>query len=302
MCAQVASKALGIHAWEVTMANFLANYPMTYATAGIFMMCNGFTKVSLLTFYLQLSPQKLWKIAIWTALVCVGLASTIITVMLYLHCKPPAKAYNPSLEGECLNPATLYIATAASNIITDVLIFVLPIPMVLQLRMKTAHKIGALVIFGIGSVTVATSGVRMSYLIKVLNTQDLTWDAAIANVWSLIEANLFIICGSMPTTKKFFQHFAPMLMGSSGNTSRDRDRYINYGSGGDRLETFGGSGVKDSRKGKSMYGDMELGDMHNQMRNDISGGNDDDNSDKAQPDNGSEKAILQTRTVEVRFD
>lgn len=289
---------------------------MTYATAGIFMMCNGFTKVSLLTFYLQLSPQKGWKIAIWSCIGVVALASTIITTMLYLHCTPPQKAYTPDMEGTCLNPATLYIATAASNIITDVMLFVLPIPMIVQLRMSKAQKIGAVIIFGIGSVTVATSGVRLFYLMKVLKTTDLGWDAAQANVWSyvssipfandlanivashsLIEANLFIICGSMPTLRKFFKHFAPKLMGGSSNNT-SAGRYVHYGgSHGNSvgIQTIGGTG-KDSRRARSQY--MEMRDLSPTSKAQVTT---DEASDKAQPDNGSEKAILQTKTVEVHY-
>ena len=288
------------------------------------MMCNGFTKLSLLTFYLQLSPQRAWKIAIWISIGIVGLASLIITTMLYIHCDPVAKAYTPALDGVCLNPATLYMATAVANIVTDVMLFVLPIPMVVQLRMSTAQKVGAMVVFGIGSVTVATSGVRLFYLMKVLNTSDLSWDAARANVWSyvplptlslltnsfvrkhqltmsrrsLIEANLFIICGSMPTLRKFFKHFAPKLMGSSsGNATSERYGPYNGGSAGGALETIGGTGSKQqtTRKARSQY--MEMHDLSPMTSNKISA----EDSDKAQPDNGSEKAILQTKTVEVHY-
>jgi hypothetical protein len=184
MCSQIARKTLGLHMWEVIMSEWTASRPVTYATAGIFQMCNGFTKISLLTFYLQLSPQRGWKIAIWTSIAIVAIASTVITFMTYIYCIPVRKAYMPQLDGECLNPARLYMATASLNIVTDVMLFVLPIPMVVQLRMGKAQKIGAVVIFGIGSVTVATSGVRLYYLIRVLNTTDLSWDAAQANVWS----------------------------------------------------------------------------------------------------------------------
>ncbi|GKT46847.1 uncharacterized protein ColSpa_07028 [Colletotrichum spaethianum] len=111
------------------------------------------------------------------------------------------------------------MATAVSNIITDVMLFVFPMPMIFNLRMKMAQKIGAVFIFAIGSVTVATSVVRLTYLPPLLTSLDPSWDAAPANVWTFIEANLFVICGSMPTLRKFFKHFAPRIMGSSTNPS-----------------------------------------------------------------------------------
>jgi hypothetical protein len=149
------------------------------------MLCNGFTKLSLLSFYLQLSPQKWWKTAVWIGIGIVAAATTVITIMLYFHCSPVEKAFKPLMqEGTCLDVGILYIATAVANIITDVYLFCLPIRMIIQLKMSTFQKAGAIFIFGIGSMTVATSVVRLVYLLKVLDAQDLTWDAAHANVWS----------------------------------------------------------------------------------------------------------------------
>lgn len=100
----------------------------------------------------------------------------------------------------------------------------------------------------------------------------------------------------MPTLRKFFKHFAPRLMGgSSGNATSERYGHYN-GSAGAALETIGGTGSKGgTRKARSQY--MEMADLSPMTSNKISA----DDSDKPQPDNGSEKAILQTKTVEVHY-
>lgn len=148
------------------------------------MLCNGFTKLSLLTFYLHLSPQQWWRIAVWISLVFVGLYTVVITTMLFVHCNPPRKAFDIYAEGSCINVGILFIATAAFNIATDVLLFVLPIPMIVRLRMGVFQKVGAIVVFAIGSVTVMTSIIRLVFLFTVLRSQDIAWDAARANIWS----------------------------------------------------------------------------------------------------------------------
>lgn len=294
------------------------------------MLCNGFTKLSLLTFYLQLSPQKWWKTAVWAGIGVVATATTVITLMTWIHCTPVEKAYLPLMqEGSCLDVGILYIATAVSNIVTDVYLFALPIPMVLQLKMSKFQKAGAIMIFGIGSMTVATSVVRLVYLLKVLDAKDLTWDAAHANVWSyvlssallllidadnirrLVEANLFIICGSMPTLRKFFKHFAPKLMGgSTGNSTGAKygAHGYAYGGGDRRLENGTGASRKMRRKYEN-FDDHEMGVFQTAGRD--SGGDDklpvtsettiDGGSDKIN-DNSSDKAILQTKTFDVRYD
>lgn len=74
---------------------------------------------------------------------------------MFFHCNPVRKAFDFQIaHGSCLDAGALYMATAVSNIITDVILFLLPTPLVLRLEMDRAQKIGAIVIFGIGSMYV----------------------------------------------------------------------------------------------------------------------------------------------------
>lgn len=117
------------------------------------MMCNGFTKLSLLTFYLHLSPQKWFRMAVWGSIGVVSVYTIVITLMMFFQCNPIRKSFDFSVTGgSCTDAGILYMATAVSNIITDVILFLLPIPMVLKLRMGTGQKVGAIVIFAIGSM------------------------------------------------------------------------------------------------------------------------------------------------------
>jgi hypothetical protein len=46
----------------------------------------------------------------------------------------------------------VYIIIAVVNIISDVILFVLPIPMIMQLKMPLGQKIGAGIMFGIATM------------------------------------------------------------------------------------------------------------------------------------------------------
>ncbi|KAI7910521.1 hypothetical protein M9X92_011055 [Pyricularia oryzae] len=139
--------------------------------------------------------------------------------MLLFGCNPIRSFWVPELLGTglCLDAAVLYMAIAASNIASDCILFILPIPIILPLKMRWAQKLGALFILGISSLTVVTSVIRLQLLPTLLTSTDISWDAGPANVWSILEANLFIICGSMPTLNRFAKHLMPAFMGGSSN-------------------------------------------------------------------------------------
>lgn len=119
------------------------------------------------------------------SIVLVALYTVAIAIIMLFHCNPVRKAFDLRIQtGACLDTGILYMATAVSNILTDVMLFLLPTPMVLRLEMDRAQKMGAIAIFGIASVTVATSIVRLVYLPATLRSTDRSWDAAPANVWT----------------------------------------------------------------------------------------------------------------------
>ncbi|KAI9154744.1 hypothetical protein HJFPF1_07301 [Paramyrothecium foliicola] len=234
---------LGHHAWEMPIEVFekhmlvcpkhsdslslqpprkvlmFAATQSSYIVAPIFITCNGLSKTSLLTLYLRISPLKVFKIVTWACIAMVVSYTITIAGLLLFGCRPIRSAWDPYVSGKCVDLPSLYIAIAVANIVSDCVLFVIPIPTIVKLKMPLAQKIGAGIMFGVGSVTVATSIVRMVYLPSLLGSLDIPWVAAPANVWSFVEVNLFIICGSMPTFRKFLKRFATKLMGSYGTSA-----------------------------------------------------------------------------------
>ncbi|KAJ4258078.1 hypothetical protein NW762_008218 [Fusarium torreyae] len=233
------------HAWEMPIEVFEKHMLSSYIAAPVFIICNGLSKTSLLTFYLRISPHRWFRIVIFTTIVFVVLYTVIIADLLLFGCKPIRAAWDPFefATGKCINTALVYIIIAVVNIVSDLILFIIPIPIIVRLKIPTGQKIGAAIMFGIATMTVATSIIRMVYLPSLLGEADIPWVAAPANVWSYVastpffvesilktlvwvfritEANLFIICGSMPTFRKFFKRFAPKWMGSSDHSDPSR--------------------------------------------------------------------------------
>ncbi|KAI1069437.1 hypothetical protein LB507_008862 [Fusarium sp. FIESC RH6] len=323
-----AAGAGGAHAWEIPISTFNIYLRDVYISAVIYVPCGSLAKVALLIFYLRLSPQRWFKIAVYASMVFIIGYTIGLFFALLLACAPMEKNWNVLVEGTCVNLPALYFATAAVNIASDILLFFLPLPMVCQLQLPFKQKIGLMGIFTIGSLTVITSIVRMSLLPGMLQSMDLTWVIAYPSIWIIVESNLIITCATMPTLRKFFKHVAPKLIGESRYGSKT-GRSSKYGKPDTAASkhsirgTFGPPSSQNRRK-RTNYSQFDeensppadefvMGPVKGVGHNvSASVGNHDDTQTAAGwGDSDSEKgivegtikpAIMQTKTVTVQYE
>lgn len=109
------------------------------------------TKASILLFYLRIFPSPKFHIWVKGALGFVILPSIIFLVLLFVQCMPVAYNWDKSIDnGKCLNMNAIIYAHGGVNIAQDVLILALPLPQLLQLKLKLNQKIGLFFMFQLG--------------------------------------------------------------------------------------------------------------------------------------------------------
>jgi hypothetical protein len=69
-----------------------------------------------------------------------------------LVCIPPAHLWNPTVPGYCLNVQAVGRAFVATNMITDISILLLPLPLIWKLHLSRRQKIQLTVLFTLGGV------------------------------------------------------------------------------------------------------------------------------------------------------
>ncbi|KAK1656542.1 hypothetical protein BDP55DRAFT_688730, partial [Colletotrichum godetiae] len=168
---------------------------LSYNAAPAFMMSIGCAKASILCLYMQLFPSTKFNTIAKITQGVVIMTTVAITLLLYLSRLP-----NLSLDA-----VALFLATAASNIVMDVVLLILPIPTVFNLQMALNVKLLVAGLFGLGLLTTVTSTLRLYLLIQIQGSEDLTWDAAPANITSFLEVNLLLICTCVPAVRQFFR-------------------------------------------------------------------------------------------------
>ncbi|KAH7251603.1 hypothetical protein BKA59DRAFT_492075 [Fusarium tricinctum] len=239
--------ATGVHAWEMPIQTFNDGNKLTFISPILYAVCTAFSKMALALFYRRLSPQRWWRWSVYSVLFLVAGYNLAIMLVIIFGCTPFEKSWDFTiLEGSCVNRPAVYICTAILGIASDLILLVMPLPMILRLQMPRRQKAGLVVLFVIGSATLVTSVVRLVLLVPFASASDYTWVLSSAIVWIYVEANLLIICASLTTLRRFFLHVAPKFIGERGS-SAGYDLGSNRGSRQHPFRTIG-SGAKKSRK------------------------------------------------------
>lgn len=96
------------------------------------------------------------------------------------------------------------------NVVTDFMIYALPIPTLFSLSLPWSQRIGLAVLFSVGGVIVVASSFRAYWVHYTLfETYDATWEGYQIWVWTAVETNVGVICGCIPALKPLlFPHRA----------------------------------------------------------------------------------------------
>lgn len=133
-----------------TLPNLEVILKLMVAYAIIYTFCIGFIKLSVLCFYIRVFVGERFRLATFATIGLVTVWSLANVLLLFLICRPFAANYDLTVQGTCGDRPTAFIAIGAFNIITDILILVLPIPTIWSLRAQRKMKIGLTVIFSFG--------------------------------------------------------------------------------------------------------------------------------------------------------
>ncbi|ORY59185.1 uncharacterized protein BCR38DRAFT_498924 [Pseudomassariella vexata] len=185
--------------------------------------CINLTKISILLLYLRIFAAIRWFrwicifMAIATAIYCV--ASIVATIV---QCTPIAYAWDKTIQNGQVNVNNLqfWYANAGFSIATDVIILLLPMPLVYTLQIPRIQKVALAFVFMLGVFVVITSCLRVTSIDMQAKTTDKTYDI-VSTMWTIIEMNVAIVCACLPQIRPLIVKLFPKLM-SGSFSPRDR--------------------------------------------------------------------------------
>ncbi|KAI9151643.1 Satratoxin biosynthesis SC10 cluster protein [Paramyrothecium foliicola] len=188
-----------------------------YVSIVLYILALAFIKTTFLAqYYRVFFTQKSRRIFFLISFLVCGWSISQVFIGIFL-CFPIQGFWDKSIDARCIPTNVQWYANAAGNIATDLIVFILPLPVIGQLNLPRTQKIFLFVLFGLGFLTVAISVIRIQYL-KVY--EDLTWENVAPACWSVAELTTAIICASLSTLRPFMaRHFPGLISQHSARRS-----------------------------------------------------------------------------------
>ncbi|KAG0643980.1 hypothetical protein HOY80DRAFT_1031495 [Tuber brumale] len=187
-----------------------------------------FAKLSVLVFYRRVMGHHRWfKLATSAIIVFVILLGIQYELVLFCFCQPLQFFWNKTIPGGyCLDLELAHLINLVLNLITDLVITVLPFPILTKLELPRRQKFGLCAIFGLGGFVCAISIARVIELPHLSDSKDLTWDIASAMIWLYVEVTFIIVAACGPSLKPFFRRYIPAILGSiTRGSTKDAPSY-----------------------------------------------------------------------------
>ncbi|KAJ5608302.1 hypothetical protein N7537_004921 [Penicillium hordei] len=245
-------KGLGLHSSDIKPEDELAFNKANYAFTVLYNPALMAVKTSILVFYLTLTRnQKVFQWANYITLFVVNAAGVALTMVNVFQCRPIDAVFlsNVPPYASCTDIVTLYLSSSPVNIITDVTILLLPIPLLTKMRLPFKQKIILVITFSFGVFAAVVDVVRIAFLqqaatsrsleLKSVHIQniggvDFSWYASLSFMWSVVEVNLSIICGCVPSLKPLVTRLVPKLIrDTNDNTSTSLPPGLSAGAAGE---------------------------------------------------------------------
>ncbi|KJK61822.1 hypothetical protein P875_00086732 [Aspergillus parasiticus SU-1] len=171
-------------------------------------------KGSMVALYLRLASNKThirFLYGVGAVILSHGIAATLVACFI---CEPISVIWKPEFPEGCLDMMSFNYFNGAFHVTTDILLALLPIPIVKKLQ--TNNRLGLIIAFGIGILTICASIARQVTTVIALRSRDFQWNWSAAELTTCLEINMSLICASIPSMRSLFK----VYFGSSGLTNR----------------------------------------------------------------------------------
>ncbi|KAI0381568.1 hypothetical protein F5Y04DRAFT_288421 [Hypomontagnella monticulosa] len=191
---------LGRHRDEVNDENYNIYLKLQIASSITYSWGVPAAKASFAVLYLRIFPEGGFRFVNKILIGFLFAQAVEETCVVLFKCHPITKSWDFRLEGTCLDLHPLWYSTFVFNLITDLTLFIEPIPSTWKLQLPLAKRLGLITMLSLGLLVTSISVIRIVYVTGI-GTDD-TFQLAEPLVWSMVEICALIICSCIPSLRQ----------------------------------------------------------------------------------------------------
>jgi hypothetical protein len=226
----------------------------------------AFIKLHVLLQYYRLFSIEMRKVTLWVIAICClwGAASTFACIFI---CDPIPAFWDRRIRGVCIplvpqwytnavgrslrapNCHSRAHAVCSGNIVTDLIVFALPIRVLWRLKLDRMQRFSLVGVFCLGFFTCCISMIRLSFL-DILKGDETYHNVTTAG-WTIGEMTCAMVATCMPTLRPLLFKIAPHLRSSrdtGSNRKPSAGQQLATHTVGGRHIPLSGSDADDSRR------------------------------------------------------
>ncbi|KAE8382667.1 hypothetical protein BDV26DRAFT_277837 [Aspergillus bertholletiae] len=223
---------IGLHIMDLTREQHECTRKWAWISQILYYLSLGLAKGSMVALYIRLASNKThirFLYGVGAVILGHAIAATLVASFI---CKPISVVWTPEYPQGCLDMKSFNYFNGAFHVMTDILLALLPIPIVKKLQTNNRRKIGLIIAFGIGILTICASIARQVTTVIALRSRDFQWNWSAAELTTCLEINMSLICASVPAMRSLFKVYFGGTNISNRHTYEHEldDRYM-YASG-----------------------------------------------------------------------
>ncbi|EMC94277.1 hypothetical protein BAUCODRAFT_54373, partial [Baudoinia panamericana UAMH 10762] len=169
------------------------------------------TKASILMQYLRIFSGRVTRALCLLLLFCLLPAVLWAVLGGTLLCSPTARLWNPSISGHCMSAERYWLSVAGTDISLDFLVLLLPLPAIVSLHLPRKQRMSLVLVFMLGFFVCGVSIARLATVITTSAEGKFVQSGVWAIIWSVVEANVGIICACLLALRPLVAHLFPSL-------------------------------------------------------------------------------------------
>ncbi|KAK0730087.1 hypothetical protein B0H67DRAFT_23334 [Lasiosphaeris hirsuta] len=197
----------GMHFVDVPVENLLTMGLVANISGFTSVLGVAFSKTSFAITLLRLTDGWL-KWFVWFIIITLNLTQHASAVFFWVSCDPPAKTWNPTLEGTCWPPKIMLIlpwVIGGWSAFCDFALALLPWRLLFRFHMFRTEKVGIAIAMSMGVFAGITCIVKLT-TIPPSSDHDFTYNSMQLVIWGFAEVACTIIATCIPTMRALFVH------------------------------------------------------------------------------------------------